>query len=200
MGAGNYGVRSSACAQRTAVRAIVWITLIAGSLDISENIICNAFRSVTPYMIPQHIASGLVGRAAFSTGWGSVALGGAGSRYSCSSLDRNVCRCQPQAEGRGKPYGALWSVVRGNRIPGKDLCHPPAYARTAPQQTDNTRRTNQRQRSSTLLYRTDHRAANPSPGPGEIGAVPKLMSDVDTDPPACAPLRHFTSREHETFN
>lgn len=56
-------------------RAILIITLIAGTLDISENIIYNAFRHITPYQIFQYIASGLIGMSAFQLGYTSVALG-----------------------------------------------------------------------------------------------------------------------------
>jgi hypothetical protein len=57
------------------ITAILRITLVAGTLDISENIIFNAFRHVTPYMIFQYIASGLVGMKSFDAGIASVALG-----------------------------------------------------------------------------------------------------------------------------
>ncbi len=57
------------------ITAILWIALLAGTLDISENIIFNAFRHVTPYMIFQYIASGLVGMKSFDDGIASVALG-----------------------------------------------------------------------------------------------------------------------------
>ena len=54
---------------------IVWIGLVAGTLDISENIIFNAFRHVTPRMIFQYIASGLIDGKSFTMGAASVALG-----------------------------------------------------------------------------------------------------------------------------
>jgi hypothetical protein len=57
------------------IAAVLWITLIAGTLDITENIIFNYFRSITPYMIFQYIASGLIGMRSFDLGWESVALG-----------------------------------------------------------------------------------------------------------------------------
>ena len=58
-----------------AITEILRITLVAGTLDISENIIFNAFRHVTPYMIFQYIASGLVGMKSFDAGMASVVLG-----------------------------------------------------------------------------------------------------------------------------
>lgn len=75
LGAEGYAARAAISPRRRALAAILWITLVAGTLDIGENIIYNAFRSVTPYMIFQYIASGLIGRAAFGAGWASVALG-----------------------------------------------------------------------------------------------------------------------------
>ena len=60
------------------VRAAVGVAgigLIAGTLDITENLIFNAFRHITPAMIFQYIASGLTGRWAFHAGMASVALG-----------------------------------------------------------------------------------------------------------------------------
>jgi uncharacterized membrane protein YagU involved in acid resistance len=54
---------------------IFWIGLVAGTLDITENIVFNAFRGITAWRIFQYIASGLVGRHSFQMGWTSVALG-----------------------------------------------------------------------------------------------------------------------------
>ena len=54
---------------------ILWIGLVAGTLDITENIVFNAFRKVTPWRIFQYIASGLIGRQSFQMGWTSVGLG-----------------------------------------------------------------------------------------------------------------------------
>ena len=52
------------------------VGLIAGTLDISENLIFNAFRRITPKMVFQFIASGLIGfHAALAMGIASVALG-----------------------------------------------------------------------------------------------------------------------------
>jgi hypothetical protein len=39
---------------------IFWIGLVAGTLDITENIVFNAFRGITPWRIFQFIASGLI--------------------------------------------------------------------------------------------------------------------------------------------
>jgi uncharacterized membrane protein YagU involved in acid resistance len=57
------------------VRAVVRVGLVAGTLDIGENLIFNAFRHITPVRIFQYIASGLTGRWAFHAGMASVALG-----------------------------------------------------------------------------------------------------------------------------
>lgn len=62
-------------ARASAFGAVVRIGLIAGALDISENLIFNAFRHVTPAMVFRYIASGLVGVGAIRGGAGMVALG-----------------------------------------------------------------------------------------------------------------------------
>lgn len=54
---------------------IVRIGLIAGTLDIAENLLFNAARGVSPKTVFQFIASGLIGRHAFHAGEFSVALG-----------------------------------------------------------------------------------------------------------------------------
>jgi uncharacterized membrane protein YagU involved in acid resistance len=56
-------------------RTVLWIGLIAGTLDITENLVFSQIRGVTPWIVFQYIASGLIGRQAFQGGWGSVALG-----------------------------------------------------------------------------------------------------------------------------
>lgn len=55
--------------------SVLRIGLIAGTLDIGENLIFNAFRHITPTMVFQYIASGLTGPWAFHAGTASVALG-----------------------------------------------------------------------------------------------------------------------------
>src|SRR5258708_2109810 len=54
---------------------ILWIGLVAGTLDITENIVFNAFRGITPWRIFQFIASGLINGRSFQLGWASVGLG-----------------------------------------------------------------------------------------------------------------------------
>jgi hypothetical protein len=59
----------------SAMGSVLRIGLIAGTLDIGENIIFNAFRHITAIQIFQYIASGLTGPWAFHAGGASVALG-----------------------------------------------------------------------------------------------------------------------------
>ncbi len=54
---------------------ILWIGLVAGTLDITDNLIYNALRAVTPKMVFQFIASGLIGMSSFRLGVASVILG-----------------------------------------------------------------------------------------------------------------------------
>ncbi|HEX3985281.1 MAG TPA: hypothetical protein VHX13_01630 [Acidobacteriaceae bacterium] len=62
-------------AKASSVGAVLRIGLIAGTLDISENLVFNAFRHITPAMIFRYIASGLLGMAAIRGGAGMVTLG-----------------------------------------------------------------------------------------------------------------------------
>jgi NADH:ubiquinone oxidoreductase subunit 6 (subunit J) len=57
------------------VLTILWIGLFAGTLDITGNLIFNQLRGITPKIVFQYIASGLIGLQAFRGGLASVALG-----------------------------------------------------------------------------------------------------------------------------
>src|SRR2546425_2553424 len=54
---------------------ILWIGFLAGTLDITDNLIFNQLRGITPKMVFQYIASGLIGMKAFRDGLASVVLG-----------------------------------------------------------------------------------------------------------------------------
>lgn len=55
---------------------ILWIGLFAGTLDITDNLIFNQLRGITPKMVFHYIASGLIGvKAARAGGLASVVLG-----------------------------------------------------------------------------------------------------------------------------
>ena len=56
-------------------RTVLWIGLVAGTLDITENLVFGQLRGVSPWTIFQYIASGLIGTQAFQGGWASVVLG-----------------------------------------------------------------------------------------------------------------------------
>jgi hypothetical protein len=56
--------------------SVILITgLIAGTLDITYNLVFNHFRGITPTMVFQYIATGLIGMRATNLGLASVALG-----------------------------------------------------------------------------------------------------------------------------
>lgn len=66
---------AASSARASALSVILRIGLIAGTVDITDNLIFNHFRSITPYMVFQYIASGLIGMKSFELGEASVALG-----------------------------------------------------------------------------------------------------------------------------
>jgi len=49
------------------IRAIFWIGLAAGTLDITENLVFNHFRGISPWRVFQYIASGLIGMKSFQS-------------------------------------------------------------------------------------------------------------------------------------
>lgn len=71
------GYMAEAQARRpSAALTILWIGLVAGTLDITENLLYNATRHVTPTMIFRYIASGLVGvPTALKLGGAALTLG-----------------------------------------------------------------------------------------------------------------------------
>jgi len=76
MHAANSTVPQTRARQASAVSTILWIGLIAGTLDISYNLIYNSFRRITPAMVFRFIASGLVGTArVVHMGAAGIALG-----------------------------------------------------------------------------------------------------------------------------
>lgn len=96
----------------------MWIGLVAGTLDITENIIFNQFRGVTVKMIFQYIASGLIGMKSFSLGGESVALGVA-IHYAIAMtwtvifylLSRKLLFLTRQAAIGGIVYGGIVYVI-----------------------------------------------------------------------------------------
>ena len=61
--------------KRRLVLPILSIWLVAGTLDITENLVFNQFRGISPWRVFQYVASGLIGMKSFRMGWNSVALG-----------------------------------------------------------------------------------------------------------------------------
>ncbi len=58
-----------------AVFTILWIGLVAGTLDITDALVFYGSRGTTPTMLFQYIASGLIGMNSFRDGLASVVLG-----------------------------------------------------------------------------------------------------------------------------
>jgi hypothetical protein len=76
MNATNSAIPQTTARQASAIPTILWIGLVAGTLDISYNLIYNSFRHITPAMVFRFIASGLVGvPRAVQMGAAGIALG-----------------------------------------------------------------------------------------------------------------------------
>jgi hypothetical protein len=67
--------QSSSIPRSGAFGLVLRIGISAGTLDITDNLIFNQLRGITPTMVFQYIASGLIGTKSFEWGVASVALG-----------------------------------------------------------------------------------------------------------------------------
>lgn len=59
----------------SAIGTVLWIGLVAGTLDITDALLFSGLRGVTPAIVFQYIASALIGAKAFELGGASVVLG-----------------------------------------------------------------------------------------------------------------------------
>ena len=66
--------------------AILRIGVIAGTLDIGENLIFNAFRHITPAMVFRYIASGLIGPAVAGGGGPAIIALGVAIHYTIATV------------------------------------------------------------------------------------------------------------------
>jgi hypothetical protein len=60
---------------------ILWIGLVAGTLDITDNLIFNHLRGITPKMVFHYIASGLIGSSAAVRGGATTVVLGVAIHY-----------------------------------------------------------------------------------------------------------------------
>ena len=107
------------------LEAILWGGTIAGILDISDAIIVSSFYGVAPSRVLQSVASGLLGRASFSGGMSTAALGlglhffiafSAAAVFVLASLKLPLLRRRPLLSGA--IYGVIvWLVMRQIVIP-----------------------------------------------------------------------------------
>jgi hypothetical protein len=72
---GDYTTSATGFRRSGAFFTILWIGLVAGTLDITDALVFYGLRGTTPTMLFQFIASGLIGANSFRGGFASVALG-----------------------------------------------------------------------------------------------------------------------------
>jgi uncharacterized membrane protein YagU involved in acid resistance len=125
--------------QRAAV-AILPIGLIAGTLDIAENLIFNAFRRITPKMVFEFIASGLVGpKSAAQLGAAVLVLGVAIHYFIAISwtavfyaMSRKMAWLRQRPVPSGLLYGAfVYLFMNFLVLPLTRIPHPRAAATLA---------------------------------------------------------------------
>jgi hypothetical protein len=107
------------------VEAILWGGTIAGILDIADAIIVSGFYGVAPSRVLQSVASGLLGRASFSGGMSTAALGlglhffiafTAAAVYALASVKLPLLIRRPLLSGA--IYGVIvWLVMRQIVLP-----------------------------------------------------------------------------------
>jgi hypothetical protein len=116
------------------IRAIFWIGLTAGTLDITENLVFNHFRGISPWRVFQYIASGLIGMKSFQSGESSVALGVAvhyaialtwTAIFLCTALKFPTITRRPLLSG--VVYGCVvYLIMNFIVLPLSGVPHPPA--------------------------------------------------------------------------
>jgi hypothetical protein len=107
----------------------LWITLIAETLDIAETLIFKTFPSISPYMVFQYIASGLIGTKSVGAGMASVALGCGNPMLDCIRVDDgDFSRGQPEFYDTHAPSSDLWSAVWRNSLCSRDVYRATANA------------------------------------------------------------------------
>jgi hypothetical protein len=116
---------------KTGGRAVLAIGLIAGTLDIADSLIFNAFRGITPAMVFRYIASGLIGMNAAADGGLEVVLLGVALHYLIALIwtgiffaaSRRLRLLTARPVGSGLAYGIVvylvmnWIVLPLSRVP-----------------------------------------------------------------------------------
>jgi len=140
---------------------ILWIGLLAGTLDITDNLIFNQLRGITPTMVFRYIASGLIGmKAARAGGVASVVLGVAihytialvwtGVFYAASRTQ--ACDSKPAA--CFQRFGLWW-----RDLPVHEFHHPAALWSAASTERDHTCFKDQRCAGPSAFYWVTHLAS-----------------------------------------
>jgi hypothetical protein len=94
-------------------QAVFWGGLIVGVLDMAYAIVMYTPRQ--PILIPQTIASGVLGAKAYNEGISSAAFGQATLPHACSRTPRGICRA---LVFRGTADRAFRPTIRTTMISG----------------------------------------------------------------------------------
>jgi hypothetical protein len=114
---------------------ILWIGLFAGTLDISDNLIFNQLRGITPTMVFRYIASGLIGVKAAQAGGLALVVLGVAIHYAIAATwtvvfyaaSRKLATLTRRPVLSGLIYGsAIYVVMNFIVLPLSRVPHPPA--------------------------------------------------------------------------
>jgi hypothetical protein len=155
------------------VQTVVWIGLVAGTLDITDNLIFNQLRGITPRIVFQYIAS--VDRdERFSKRFRVGRSRRSYTLHDRAHLDGRVLCGKPPARASHPPaYSLRFALWRG-RISVHELRCLAALERPAPAGCDDACFTNQRRAGSFAL----HRIADVSRPAQEFGSKIKLLTSL----------------------
>jgi hypothetical protein len=137
--------------------AILRIGSVAGTLDIAENLIFNAFRHITPTVVFQCIASGLMGARRLTR----ACLGCARSRGALrdrAQLDGHLLRGELSVLISDRPAGRFGFAVRPGRLSIYERGCRAALARSTCNSCKDARVTRQQPARCHVLHRPYHLA------------------------------------------
>jgi hypothetical protein len=133
-------------------------------LDITENIVFNAFCGITPWRIFQFIASGLIDGRSFQFGWASVGLGFLISLCDRAHLDRDLLHRRDSVQRAVTTADALRVDLRHHCLRRHEFHRAAAFGSSTSTGRGHTYLTGQRGPGVDVLYRIAGRA------PGRKGA------------------------------
>lgn len=148
--------RAPDLARPGAFSVVMQIGLIAGTLDLTENLIFNQFRGITSKMVFQYIASGLIGTKSFQSGVASVVLGVVLHYLIALAWTGVFYGGKPQARYSRPSAGHLRSNLRRLCVPVHELDRPAPVWGSPCKERLHDRLPDQRRAGRLVVHRIDY--------------------------------------------